>query len=159
MALYYLREDIMNWLTEFKTFALKGNVIDLAVAVIIGGAFSGIVNSIVTDLMMPVVSLLTGGVDFSQHFIRLGRLPEHFRGNPNSLQDVQSAGASVLAYGNFMTVVINFIILAFIIFMMIKMLNRLQRSLIKEEAPPASTPEDISLLREIRDALKSHRKS
>jgi large conductance mechanosensitive channel len=136
----------MGMMQEFKEFAVKGNVMDLAVGVIIGGAFGKIVDSIVGDLIMPLVSKIFGGLDFSSYYIALAG---QAAGLP--LAEAKKAGA-VFAYGNFITVALNFIILAFIIFMMVKQMNRL-----KKEAPaaaPAATPEDILLLREIRDNLK-----
>ncbi|MGC3983532.1 MAG: large conductance mechanosensitive channel protein MscL [Pseudorhodoferax sp.] len=141
----------MGMVQEFKEFAVKGNVIDLAVGVIIGGAFGKIVDSVVADLIMPVVGLVFGKLDFSNLFVVLGTVPD---GVPHTLDALRKAGVPVLAYGNFITIAVNFIILAFIIFMMIKQINRLKRS---EPAPaPAApvTPEDIVLLREIRDSLK-----
>jgi large conductance mechanosensitive channel len=136
----------MGFMTEFKEFAVKGNVVDLAVGVIIGGAFGKIVDSVVGDLIMPVVGRIFGGLDFSNYYVGLagqaGGLP---------LVEARKLGA-VFAYGNFITVALNFAILAFIIFLMIKQINRL-----KNEAPPAepaATPEDVVLLREIRDALR-----
>ena len=135
----------MSFMSEFKEFAMKGNVIDLAVGVIIGGAFGKIVDSIVGDLIMPLVGRLLGGLDFSNYFIPLAGQ------TATNLADAKKAGA-VFAYGNFITVAINFIILAFIIFMMVKQINRL-----KKEAPPpgpAAPPEEVTLLREIRDSLK-----
>ncbi|MGA7817531.1 large conductance mechanosensitive channel protein MscL [Caballeronia sp.] len=145
----------MSMIEEFKSFALKGNVMDLAVGVIIGGAFSTIVNSIVKDLIMPIVGLVTGGLDFSNMFIKLGEIPPTFKGNPGSYKDLQTAGVAVFGYGSFITVLINFIILAFIIFLMVKFINRLHAT--SDEAPPAPppTPEDVLLLREIRDSLKT----
>jgi large conductance mechanosensitive channel len=146
----------MSMLEEFKSFAVKGNVMDLAVGVIIGGAFSGIVNSVVKDLIMPVVGVVTGGLDFSNKFIRLGDIPASFKGNPDSYKDLQAAGVAALGYGSFITVLINFIILAFIIFLMVKFINKLREP---SEAPapaaPPPTPEDVLLLREIRDSLKT----
>ena len=141
----------MGMVQEFKEFAVKGNVIDLAVGVIIGGAFGKIVDSVVADLIMPVVGLVFGKLDFSNLFVVLGTVPP---GVPNTLDALRKAGVPVLAYGNFITIAVNFIILAFIIFMMVKQINRLKRS---EPAPaPAApvTPEDIVLLREIRDSLR-----
>ncbi len=135
----------MSFASEFKQFAMKGNVVDLAVGVIIGGAFGKIVDSIVGDLIMPIVGKLLGGLDFSNYYIALAGQ------TATNLADAKKAGA-VFAYGSFITVAINFMILAFIIFMMVKQINRL-----KSEAPPpppAAPPEDITLLREIRDALK-----
>ena len=134
----------MSMMSEFKEFAMKGNVMDLAVGVIIGSAFGKIVDSIVNDLIMPIIGKLTGGLDFSNYFIGLNGQPA---GMP--LADAKKAGA-VFAYGNFITVLIGFIILAFIIFLMVKQMNKL-----KKAPPPApSTPEDVLLLREIRDSLK-----
>jgi len=135
----------MSMMKEFREFALKGNVMDLAVGVIIGAAFGKIVDSIVGDLIMPVVSKIFGGLDFSNYYIALAGQAQ---GLP--LAEAKKAGA-VLAYGNFITVALNFAILAFIIFLMVKQMNRL-----KKEAPatPAATPEDVLLLREIRDSLR-----
>jgi large conductance mechanosensitive channel len=135
---------------EFKEFAVKGNVIDLAVGVIIGGAFGKIVGSLVDDVIMPVVGRIVGGLDFSNYFIALNTVPE---GVGMTLAEVKKAGVPVLAYGSFLTILLNFIILAFIIFMMIKQINRLKREDPAPAAPPP-TPEDVILLREIRDALK-----
>jgi large conductance mechanosensitive channel len=146
----------MSMIQEFKSFAMKGNVMDLAVGVIIGGAFSGIVNSIVKDLIMPVVGVVTGGLDFSNKFVRLGDIPATFKGNPDSYKDLQTAGVAALGYGSFLTVLINFIILAFIIFMMVKFINKLRElEGPQPDAAPAATPEDVLLLREIRDELKA----
>jgi large conductance mechanosensitive channel len=144
----------MGLLKEFQAFAVKGNVVDLAVGVIIGGAFSNIVNSVVKDLIMPVVGLATGGLDFSNLFIRLGRVPDTFKGNPDSYRDLQTAGVAVFGYGSFITVLINFLILAFIIFLMVKSINKL-RILHADAAAAAKGPsEDVLLLREIRDSLQ-----
>ena len=135
----------MSFTSEFKEFAMKGNVVDLAVGVIIGGAFGQIVDSVVGDLIMPLVGKLLGGLDFSNYFIALSGQ------TATNLVDAKKAGA-VFAYGSFITVAINFMILAFIIFVMVKQINRL-----KSQTPPpapAAPPEDITLLREIRDALK-----
>jgi large conductance mechanosensitive channel len=144
----------MSMVKEFKEFALKGNVMDLAVGVIIGGAFSSIVNSVVKDLIMPVVGLATGGLDFSNLFIRLGHVPATYKGNPDSYKDLQTAGVAVIGYGSFITVLINFIILAFIIFLMVKFINNLRKPEEAAPAEPPPTPEDVLLLREIRDTLK-----
>jgi large conductance mechanosensitive channel len=138
----------MGMAAEFREFAVKGNVVDLAVGVIIGGAFGKIVDSIVGDVIMPIVSKVFGGLDFSNYFIPLvGQ-------TATTLAEARKAGA-VLAYGSFITVSLNFLILAFIIFMMVKQINRLKR---EEPAPapeaPPPTPEDVVLLREIRDALR-----
>ena len=139
---------------EFREFTIKGNVIDLAVGVIIGGAFGKIVDSVVGDLIMPVVGLVFGKLDFSNLFVALGHVPE---GTAMTLDALKKAGVPVFAYGSFITVAVNFFILAFIIFMMVKQINRLKRN--AEAAPaapvaPPPTPEDIVLLREIRDSLK-----
>lgn len=144
----------MGFFSEFKEFAVKGNVIDLAVGVIIGGAFGKIVDSIVKDLIMPVVGKIFGGLDFSNYFILLSNPPADFKG-PMTYEALSKAGVPLFAYGTFLTVLVNFLILAFIIFLMIKQINRLKR----DEAPAAlaeapATPEDIQLLREIRDSLK-----
>ncbi len=146
----------MSIVKEFKEFAVKGNVMDLAVGVIIGGAFSKIVDSIVKDLIMPVIGVITGGLDFSNKFIRLGAIPATFKGNPDSYKDLQGAGVALFGYGSFITVLINFIILAFIIFLMVRFINRLRRPAepVAPAAPPP-TPEDVMLLREIRDSLKN----
>ncbi len=138
----------MSMMKEFKEFAVKGNVIDLAVGVIIGAAFGKIVDSLVKDIIMPIIGAVFGKIDFSNMYVVLGSIPA---GVANNLADLQKAGVPVLAYGNFVTIVINFLILAFVIFMMIKQVNRLKR---EEPAAPEATPEDIALLREIRDSLK-----
>jgi large conductance mechanosensitive channel len=141
----------MSFTSEFKDFALKGNVVDLAVGVIIGAAFGKIVDSIVKDLIMPVVGKILGGLDFSNYFVTLGSPPADFKG-PMTYEALAKAGVPLFAYGNFITVAINFIILAFIIFMMVKQINRLKRQ--APPAPPAAPAEDVLLLREIRDSLK-----
>ena len=135
---------------EFREFAVKGNVIDLAVGVIIGGAFGKIVDSLVKDIIMPLAGLIFGKLDFSNLFVVLGTIPDNYKGGMN-YQDLTKAGVPLFAYGNFITVAVNFMILAFIIFLMVKQINRLKRS---AAPPPAVTPEDIVLLREIRDELK-----
>lgn len=142
----------MSLSKEFREFAIKGNVVDLAVGVIIGGAFGKIVDSLVSDVVMPVVGLLFGKLDFSNLYIVLGSVPA---GVPNTLTDLKKAGVAVLAYGNFITIAVNFFILSIVIFMMVKQLGRLRRSEIAKVPAQVSTPEDIVLLREIRDSLKS----
>jgi large conductance mechanosensitive channel len=142
----------MAMMQEFKEFAVKGNVMDLAVGVIIGGAFGKIVDSVVKDLIMPIVGAIFGNFDFSNLFLVLGKTPA---GTEMTLDALKKAGVPVFAYGNFITVAVNFTILAFIIFIMVKQINRLK----KEAPPPApaappATPEDVLLLREIRDNLK-----
>lgn len=136
----------MGVIQEFKAFAIKGNVIDLAVAVIIGGAFGKIVDSLVKDIIMPIIGTVAGGLDFSDYYIPLNN-----QGMQLSLIEAKKAGA-VFAYGSFLTVVINFLILAFIIFQMVKILNKAKRT--QAAAAPAPPSEEIILLREIRDALK-----
>ena len=141
----------MGMMQEFREFAIKGNVIDLAVGVIIGAAFSKIVDSVVSDLIMPVVGLVFGKLDFSNLFVVLGTVPP---GTAMTLDALKKAGVPVFAYGNFLTVAVNFFILAFIIFVMIKQINRLKREAPPAPEAPAAPPEDIVLLREIRDSLK-----
>lgn len=147
-----------NFLNEFREFAVKGNMVDLAVGVIIGGAFGKIIDSLVKDVIMPIISFILGGeVDFANRFTIL-RLPEGYTG-AQTIDDLNAAGAVVLAWGNFVTILINFILLAFVVFMMVKMINRMRQTIHQETvaAPeePAPTPEDVVLLREIRDALKN----
>lgn len=145
----------MGFAKEFKEFAVKGNVMDLAVGVIIGGAFGKIVDSTINDLVMPVIGRLIGQVDFSNLFLPLAEVPQ---GTEATLAAVRDAGVPVFAYGSFVTVAVNFLILAWIIFLMVKGMNRLRRA---EAAPapaaPPEPPEDVVLLREIRDSLKAGR--
>lgn len=136
----------MSFMSEFREFAVKGNVVDLAVGVIIGSAFGKIVDSIVNDLIMPLVSRIFGGLDFSSYYLALAGQPS---GLP--LAEAKKLGA-VFAWGNFLTVALNFAILAFIIFLMVRQINRLRKPAAPAAAP--ATPEDIVLLREIRDSLK-----
>ena len=140
----------MSIIQEFKEFAIKGNMMDLAIGVIIGGAFGKIIDSLVKDIIMPLISVITGGgVDFTQKFIVLGDNPN----NLQSLDQLTKTGVNVLTYGNFLTIFLNFIILAWVVFLMVKVMNRMRKQ--QEVAPePAATPEDIQLLREIRDELK-----
>jgi len=137
----------MSMLQEFKAFAVKGNVIDLAVAVIIGGAFGKIVDSLVKDIIMPIIGKIFGGLDFSNYYIPLNN-----QGTNLPLAEAQKAGA-VFAYGNFITIALNFLILAFIIFQMVRIIQKLKKD---EPAAPAATPEEVLLLREIRDELKKN---
>ncbi len=138
--------------SEFKEFAVKGNVVDLAVGVIIGGAFGKIVDSLVKDLIMPVVGRIFGGLDFSNYFVKLADVPASFTG-PQTLEALTKAGVPVFAYGNFITVAVNFTILAFIIFMMVRQINRMKKETPPPPAVAPATPEDVLLLRQIRDAL------
>lgn len=143
----------MSMVQEFKEFALKGNMMDLAVGVIIGGAFGKIISSLVDDVIMPIISLILGGnVDFSNMYIVLGDVPA---GTANTYAALKEAGVSVLAYGQFLTVLINFLLLALVVFMLVKGMNNLRRKQ-EAEAPaaPAADPADIALLKEIRDELK-----
>lgn len=141
----------MGMAKEFREFAVKGNVVDLAVGVIIGAAFGKIVDSAVNDLIMPVVGMVFGKLDFSSLFVVLGGVPP---GTAMTLEALKKAGVPVLAYGNFITVAVNFIILAFIVFMMVRQINRLRREEPAPAAAPAAPPEDVVLLREIRDSLR-----
>ncbi len=136
-------------MNEFRAFAVRGNVVDLAVGVIIGGAFGKIVDSLVNDIVMPLISTLLGGrIDFTNLFVVLGTVPDSV---PRTFDALKKAGVPIFAYGNFITISINFILLAFVIFQMVKIINK-----IRDEEPksPPPTPEDIILLREIRDSLK-----
>ncbi|MDO8252495.1 MAG: large conductance mechanosensitive channel protein MscL [Rhodoferax sp.] len=141
----------MGMMQEFKEFAVKGNVMDLAVGVIIGAAFGKIVDSVVGDLVMPMVGAVIGKLDFSNLFVVLGQAPA---GNAITLDALKKAGVPVFAYGNFITVAVNFAILAFIIFVMVKQINRLKKNTPPPPAAPAATAEEVLLLREIRDSLK-----
>jgi len=141
----------MSMIQEFKEFAIKGNVVDLAVGVIIGSAFGKIVDSIVGDLIMPIVGAVIGKLDFSNLFLVLGAVPA---GTASTLAELKKAGVPVFAYGSFITVAVNFAILAFIIFLMIKQINRLKKEAPAQAPAPVATAEDVLLLREIRDSLK-----
>ena len=138
----------MGFATEFKEFALKGNVMDLAVGVIIGGAFGKIVDSLVKDVIMPVVGKVLGGVDFKQLYINLG--DQAFE----TLEAAEKAGAPLIKYGAFINTVVEFVIVAFVIFMVIKGINKMKREQPAAPAEPPATPEDVLLLREIRDSLR-----
>ena len=138
----------MSMASEFREFAVKGNVVDLAVGVIIGAAFGKIVDSLVNDLVMPVIGKAIGGLDFTNYYIALSTIPANVA---PTLEAVRKAGIPVIAWGNFINIVFNFIILAFVVFLMVKQINRLRRETPKVTAPP----EDVLLLREIRDSLKT----
>lgn len=140
----------MSFASEFREFAVRGNVVDLAVGVIIGGAFGKIVDSLVNDIVMPVVGRFMGGLEFSNYFIALARIPD---GVPHTLEAVKKAGVPVVAWGNFVNVALNFVILAFIVFLMVRGINRLRRQ--QEPPAPPAPPEQVVLLREIRDTLRS----
>jgi large conductance mechanosensitive channel len=136
---------------EFREFAVKGNVMDLAVGVIIGAAFGKIVDSVVNDLIMPLVGKVLGGIDFSNYFLPLKDVPA---GTPQTLAAMKTAGVPVFAYGNFLSIAFNFLILAFIIFQMVKMMNRLRREPAPAPVVPPAPSAEVVLLREIRDALR-----
>jgi len=138
--------------SEFREFIARGNVLDLAVAVIIGAAFATITSSLTEDMIMPVVGALFGGLDFSSYFVLLGPVPEGYAGSVNDYAALKAAGAPVLGYGQFITVIINFLILAFIIFLLVKMANKVVKQKIGEDPP------DIVLLREIRDELRTKKR-
>ena len=142
----------MKLLQEFREFAIKGNVVDLAVGVIIGAAFNKIVESLVGDIVMPLISRIVGKLDFSNLFIALAPVPP---GTPATLEALKKAGVPVLAWGNFVTVAVNFVILAFVIFLMVKQINNMRRAHVAAApSEPAPPPEDVLLLREIRDSLR-----
>ena len=136
---------------EFRQFIARGNVVDLAVGVIIGAAFGKIVDSLVGDVIMPLIAALVGRIDFSNHFVVLGAVPA---GTAMTLEALKKAGVPVLAWGNFITIAVNFVILAFIIFLMFKQINRLKREATPAEKAPPAPPEEVVLLREIRDSLR-----
>ena len=138
-------------LGEFRDFVARGNVLDLAVAVIIGAAFATITTSLTEDVIMPVVGAIFGGLDFSSYFVRLGPIPEGYDGSPTDYAALKAAGAPVLGWGQFVTVLINFLILAFIIFLLVRWANRMKA---KSEDEAAAEPPELVLLREIRDELK-----
>ncbi len=147
--IFEVRNVPSKMMKEFRAFAVRGNVVDLAVGIIIGGAFGKIVDSLVNDIVMPVISTLLGGrIDFTNLFIVLGTVPDNV---PRTFDALKKAGIPIFAYGNFITISINFILLAFVIFQMVKIINRIRD---EEPKPTPPTPEDIVLLREIRDSLK-----
>jgi large conductance mechanosensitive channel len=141
--------------SEFKAFIARGNVLDLAVGVIIGGAFGGIVTAMTDDLLMPIVGAIFGGLDFTNHFLALGAVPA---GTEMTLAGLKAANVPVLGYGSFITAVINFLILAFVIFLIVRTANRMMAKMAKEQEaaapPPPAGPSEIDLLTEIRDALR-----
>jgi large conductance mechanosensitive channel len=145
----------MGFAKEFREFAVRGNVVDLAVGVIVGAAFAKIVDSLVKDLVMPVVGRVIGGLDFSNYFLRLADPPPGYQG-PMTYEALTKAGVPLFAYGNFLTVLLNFVLLAFVIFLMVRQVNRVRRRLEAPAAEPeaAPPPEDVLLLRDIRDALR-----
>lgn len=138
-------------LTEFRDFVARGNVLDLAVAVIIGAAFATITGSLTEDVIMPLVGAIFGGLDFTSYFVLLGPVPEGYAGSMTDYAALKEAGALMIGWGQFVTVLINFLILAFIIFLLVRWANRMRP---KEEAGPAPDPAELVLLREIRDELR-----
>jgi large conductance mechanosensitive channel len=153
-----IKECARKMLKEFRTFIARGNVLDLAVGVIIGAAFGTITKSLTEDIIMPVIGAVFGGFDFSSYFVRLGAIPASYRGSPNDYAALKAAGVPLFGYGEFVTVVINFLILAFMVFLLVRTVNRAialtEREQAAGEAAPAPEPEDVKLLREIRDELK-----
>ena len=145
-------------LKEFKEFIVKGNAFDLAVGVIIGGAFGKIVTSLTESVIMPIVGWITGGVDFTRYFVRLGPVPADYKGDPASYADLKAAGVPMIGYGDFITQAVNFVIVAFIIFLLVKAVNKLKAATAKKEAEAAAAapagPTELAVLLEIRDALK-----
>jgi large conductance mechanosensitive channel len=141
-------------LSEFRAFISRGNVVDLAVAVIIGAAFGRIITSFTDDIIMPVIGRIFGGLDFANYFIRLGDIPADFKGSVTSYVDLKAAGVPLLGYGQFVTVAVNFLIVAFIVFLVIRAINR---AMPRAEAASAAEPAEVTLLREIRDELKLER--
>lgn len=139
---------------EFKTFVMRGNVLDLAVAVIIGAAFGKIVTSLTDDILMPIIGKIFGGLDFSSYFVTFGPVPANYTGSLSDYAALKKAGVPLLGYGEFITQAVNFLIVAFVIFLVIRSVNRLMP---KKADVPASIPEDVTLLREIRDELRQRR--
>lgn len=139
-------------LKGFRDFINRGNVIDLAVAVIIGAAFTGIVNSLTDDLLMPVLGWLVGDLDFSNYFIRLGPLPASYTGDPDNYAALKAAGVPMIGYGQFVTAAVNFLIVAFIIFLLVR---AMKKAIPDKDVPTPAEPADVALLREIRDELRS----
>lgn len=137
---------------EFKTFIARGNVLDLAVAVIIGAAFGKIVTSLTEDVIMPVIGKMFGGLDFSGYFLRMGPVPGSYSGSLTDYAALKKAGVPLLGYGEFLTQAVNFLIIAFIIFLLVRAVNRLMPP---PEVAATAEPADITLLREIRDELKA----
>lgn len=146
-------------LKEFKAFIMRGNVLDLAVAVIIGAAFGKIVSSLTDDIIMPLIGYVTGGLDFSSYFLRLGPIPADYAGSPTDYAALKKAGVPLWGYGSFITAVVNFLIVAFVIFLLVRGVNRAMAMTAREQAetPAAPAPDsaEVILLREIRDTLKA----
>ncbi len=139
-------------MSGFRQFIARGNVLDLAVAVIIGAAFASIVSSLTDDIIMPVIGWLSGGLDFSSYFVRLGPIPAGYAGDPNNYAALKEAGVPMIGYGQFATAVVGFLILAFVIYQLVRVTNRVK---LTSEAQPAGPSEELLVLREIRDSLKA----
>lgn len=139
---------------EFRDFINRGNVMDLAVAVIIGAAFGKIITSLTDDIIMPIIGKITGGLDFSSHFITLGAVPASYTGSPSDYAALKKAGVPLLGWGEFVTQAVNFVIVAYIIFLLVRSINKLSATPAEAPAEPEAEPADITLLREIRDELK-----
>lgn len=144
--------------SEFRTFIARGNVVDLAVGVVIGAAFGGIVSAFTDDLLMPLIGLFTGGIDFSGQFVALGPIPADYSGSPTDYAALKKAGVPLLGYGKVLTAIINFLIVAFAIFLMVRTINRLQKPEAPAEAPPAGPTPSEALLADIRDELRAQRR-
>ncbi len=145
----------MGMLGEFKTFISRGNVLDLAVGVIIGAAFGKVVTSLTESVIMPVVGFVSGGKDFTNLFIQLGDLPADFKGDAASYADLKTAGVAMIGYGDFITQIVNFVILAFVVFLIVKGANKVMAKPADEAPAAPAGPTEVELLAEIRDALKS----
>ena len=150
-----IKGEAVSILGEFKTFIARGNVLDLAVGVIIGGAFGKIVTSLTESVIMPVVGWITGGVDFTRFFVRLGDVPADFKGDPAAYADLKAAGVPMIGYGDFITQGVNFVIVAFIIFLIVKAVNRMSEKPVEDAPAAPAGPTEVELLAEIRDALKA----
>lgn len=141
-------------LNDFKAFINKGNVVDLAVAVIIGAAFGKIVSSLTDDLIMPIIGYIFGGLDFSSYFLRLGAIPADFAGSVTNYADLKKAGVAMIGFGQFITIAVNFLIVAFVMFLLVRAVRKLDKVEEAKPATPAAPPEDVVLLREILAELK-----
>lgn len=150
-----VRGDVVSVLGEFKTFVARGNVLDLAVGVIIGAAFGKIVTSLTENVIMPIVGWITGGTDFTRFFVQLGPVPANFKGDPSVYADLKTAGVPMIGYGDFITQLVNFLIVAFIIFLIVKAVNRMSEQPAEAVPPAPAGPSEVELLAEIRDALKA----
>ena len=143
-------------MSGFREFVTRGNVVDLAVAVIIGAAFTAVVTTLTADVLMPVIGYIFGGLDFSSYFIPLGEIPASYRGDPNDYEALKAAGVPLLGYGQLVTALVNFLIVAFIVYLIVKALRKAARERTAEDAA-AADPEEVLLLREIRDELRARR--